>query len=227
MAIYDWYALPFQALQEFLGGFLPTLVNIVGAIIIFIIGWFVSVGIGRLVAEILKRLQFNRLFEKEGWKKALEKAELKVDASGFIGAIFKWVLVIVFLLAAVEVSGLSQFADFLKSDVLPYLPNVIVAALIFVVAIIIADILEKIVRAAVEGIKAGYAKTAGIIVKWAIWIFAILAILVQLKVAPSLIQTLFTGVVGLLVIAGGLAFGLGGKDIAEEFLRQLKDKLER
>lgn len=227
MAIIDWYSLTFQALQEFTKGLLPILLNIVGAVIVFIIGWFISVGIGRLIAEILKRLQFDRLFEKESWKKALEKADLKVEPSGFIGAIFKWVLVIVFLLAAVEVSGLSQFADFLKTEVLPYLPNVIVAALIFVVAIIIADILEKIVRAAVEGIKSGYAKAAGAIVKWAIWIFAVLAILMQLRVAVGLIQTLFTGIIALLAIAGGLAFGLGGKDLAAEYLRQLREKLEK
>lgn len=223
--ILDWYTVTIDALQQFLLGLGPVLLKIIGALIVFIIGWFISIGVGRLIAEILKRLKFNRLFEKEGWKRALEKAELKVDPSEFIGAIFKWVLVIVFLLAVVEISGLSQFADFLKDKVLPYLPNVIIAALIFVVAMVIADILEKIVRAAVEGIKAGYAKLAGTIVKWAIWIFAILAILLQLKVAPSLIETLFTGVVAFLVIAAGLAFGLGGREVAAEFLRDLRTKI--
>lgn len=223
----DWYTVTIEALRQFLTGLGPVLLNIIGAIIVFIIGWFISVGVGRLVAEILKRLRFNRLFEKEDWKKALEKAEMKVDPAEFIGAVFKWVLVIVFLLAVVEISGLSQFADFLKDKVLPYLANVIIAALIFVVAVIIADILEKIVRAAVEGVRMGYARLAGAIVKWAIWIFAILAILLQLRVAPSLIETLFTGVVALLVIAGGLAFGLGGRDLARDFLQDLRNKVIR
>ena len=94
-------------------------------------------------------MKFNQLFEKAGWKEALEKAELKVNAADFIGAICKWVLAIVFLLAAVEILGFVQFANFLR-DVLAYLPNVIVAALIFVVTVILVDIIEKIVRAAVE-----------------------------------------------------------------------------
>jgi len=161
--------------------FLPKLI---GAIIVFIIGWFISVGIGKLVAEILKRLRFNSIFERGCWKEALEKAELKVDPSGFVGAIVKWVLVIVFLLAAVEILGMVQFAGLV-----------------------------------------GYGKLVGSIVKWAIWIFAILAILMQLKIAVELILTLFTGFVVMVAIAGGIAFGLGGKEMAGEILQTLRDKL--
>lgn len=220
----NWYSVTIQALEDLWKGFLNFIPALIGAIIVFIIGWFIAIGIGKLIAEILKRLQFNRLFEKEGMKKALEKAEIKIDAAGFIGGIVKWVLVIVFLLAAVEILGLEQFAGFLK-DVLAYIPNVVAAALIFVVAVIIADILEKVIKAAVEGMKARYAQMAGTIVKWAIWVFAILAILIQLKVAPALIQTIFTGFIALIVIAAGIAFGLGGKDFAAEILDSIRKRL--
>ncbi len=223
--VLDWADVTIQALQNLWQGFLGFIPLLVGAIIVFIIGWFISVGVGRLISEILKRIKLNQILEKGGWKEALEKAEIKVDASGFIGAICKWVLVIVFLLAAVEILGLVQFADFLVK-VLAYLPNVIVAALIFVVAVIIADILEKVVRALVEGIRVGYGQIVGTIIKWSIWIFAILAILIQLKIAPTLLQTLFTGFVALIAIAGGIAFGLGGKEVAAELLQDLKKKLK-
>jgi len=160
---------------------------------------------------------------KGNLKSALDKANFKVDASGFVGAIFKWVLVIVFLLAAVEVLGLTQFASFLNG-VLDYLPNIIVAVLILVVAIIISDILEKIVRASVESTKVGYGDLAGSIVRWSIWVFAIFAILDQLQIAPMLIQTLLTGLVAFIVIAGGIAFGLGGKDAASNFIDKVRGK---
>jgi len=222
----DWYSITIGALQNFWLGFLAFIPKLIGAIIIFIVGWFIAVGVGRLISEVLRRIRFNQLFEKTGWKEALEKAELKVDVSGFVGAISKWVLVIVFLSAAVEVLGLLEFADFLR-NVLVYLPNVIVAALIFVVAVIIADILEKVTRAAVEGIKIGYASLAGSIVKWSIWVFAILAILIQLGIARELILTLFSGFVAILVISLGLAFGLGGKEVASEILQDLRKKLKR
>lgn len=223
--IINWYSVTVQALETLWLGFLAWLPKIIGAIIVFLIGWFISIGIGKLVTEILKRLKFNRIFEKGAWKEALEKAEFKVDASGFIGAICKWVLVIVFLLAAVEILGFVQFAALL-TKVLAYLPNVIIAALIFIVAVIIAELLEKIVRAAVESIRVGYGSVAGAIVKWSIWIFAILAILMQLEIATELILTLFTGFVAMVALAGGIAFGLGGKDVAAGIMENLKKRLK-
>jgi small-conductance mechanosensitive channel len=223
--ILDWTEVTVQALQNLWQGFLIFIPVLFGAIFIFMLGWFVSIGLGKLVSEVLKKLKFNQLFEKEDWKKVLKKAEIKVDASGFIGAIVKWVLIIVFLLVAVEILGLPHFAEFLKG-ILSYLPNVIVAALIFVVAVILADIIEKLVRAAVEGIKVGYGQVVSVIVKWSIWVFAILAILHQLGIARPFMEILFSGFVAMLVISSGLAFGLGGKDVAAEILQDLKKKLK-
>ena len=226
--IIDWVSVTTAALQDLWQGFLILIPKIIGAVIIFLIGWFIAVGIGKLVTEILKRLQFDRIFEKGAWQDALKKAEFKVDASGFIGAIVKWLLVIAFLLAAVEVLGLNQFAGFL-GNVVGYLPNVIVAALIFVVTVIITDIASKIASAGVEGVRVGYGRLVGTIVKWVIWIFAVLAILRQLSIVPEFTQTMFNaivyGVVALVVIPLSIAFGLGGKDVAAEWLENFRKKL--
>ena len=223
--ILDWADVTIQALQNLWQGFLIFIPVLIGAIIVFLIGWFISVGIGKLITEILKRIRFNQIFEKGGWKNALAKAEIKVDASGFIGAIVKWVLVIVLLLASVEILGLVEFADFLKG-VLGYLPNVIVAALIFVVTVIVVDIVEKIARAGVEGIRVGYGQMVSVVVKWSIWVFAVLAILHQLGIARPFMETLFAGLIAMLVISFGIAFGLGGRDVAAEILQDLKRKLK-
>lgn len=221
----DWSSITLQALQNVWQGFLAFIPSLLGAIIVFAIGWAVSVGVGKLVAEVLKRIKFNQIFEKGNWDEALASAGIKVDASAFIGAIVKWVLVIVFLLAAVEILGFVQLADFIQ-DILAYLPNVIVAAFIFVITVIVVDIVEKIVRATVEGIKVGYGKMISEIVKWSIWIFAILAILLQLGIARPFMETLFTGIVAMLVISFGLAFGLGGREAAGEILQNLRKKLK-
>jgi len=222
--ILDWYVITLNGLQDLLQGFIGFLPALVGALVIFVIGWFIASGVGRLVGDILKKIKFNQIFERGNWKNALEKADLKVDPSGFIGAIFKWVLVIVFLLASVEILGLNQLAAFI-TDVLAYLPNVLVASLIFVVAVIIADIVEKVLRAAVESAQVGQAHMVGVIVRWSIWIFAAIAILTQLGITPILWQTLFTGLVALVVVAGGLAFGLGGKEVAGQWLQDMSKKL--
>jgi len=222
--VFDWYSVTLQAIQNLWQGFLNFIPSLIGAILVFIIGWFIAIFVGKLVAEILKRIKFDRLFEKGGWKEALEKAELKITASEFIGAIFKWVLVIVFLQVSVGFLGWTQFAVLL-GKVIGYLPNVVVAALIFVVAVVVADIVEKVVVAAAEGAKFAYTHLAGAIVKWSIWIFAILAILRQLIIVPELVETLFKalvyGIVAILVIS----FGLGGKEVATEILQNLKKKL--
>ena len=224
--VLDWIDVTIQALQNLWQGFLSFIPVLLGAVIVFIIGWFFSVGVGKLVAEVLKKLKLNQIFEKGAWKNALEKAEIKVDASAFVGAVVKWILVVVFLLAAVEILGLVQFAIFLKG-VLGYLPNVIVAVLIFVVTVIVVDIVEKIVRAAVEGIKVGSGQIVSAVVKWSIWVFAILAILTQLRFEAAdwifeLIKIVFMGIVLIAVVA----FGLGGRDMAAEILQDLRKKLK-
>jgi len=222
--VFDWYSVTLLAFQNLWQGFLNFIPTLIGAVLVFIVGWYIAIAIGKLVAEILKRIKFDRLFEKGAWKVALEKAELKITASEFIGAIFKWVLVIVFLQVAVGILGWTQFAVLL-GKVIGYLPNVIIAALIFVVAVVVADIVEKVVVAAAEGAKFAYTHLAGAIVKWSIWIFAILAILRQLIIVPELVETLFKalvyGIVAILVIS----FGLGGKEVATEILQNLKKKL--
>ena len=146
MIIQDWSVITSQALQNLWQGFIKFIPQLIGAIIIFVIGWIISVWIGKIIAEILKRLQLDKIFERTKWEEAFEKAEFKVKVSDFIGGIIKWILVIVFLLAAVEVLGLGQFAGFLKS-IVAWLPNIAVAAAIFVVAVIIADFTEKLVKA--------------------------------------------------------------------------------
>jgi len=225
MIVTNWLDTTVVALQNLWIGFIDFIPSLIGALIVFIIGWVVALAIGKLVSEVLKKIRFNQVFEKGGWRKAFEKADIKVDASEFVGSIIKWVLLIVFLSAAIEILGFNQLTLFLTADVLPFLPNVVVAAFIFVVAVIIADILEKVVRASIEGVKAGYGSVAGIIVKWSILVFAILTILYQLGINTIFMADLFRGIVAMIVIAVGLAFGLGGKEVAGEIIRDLKDKI--
>jgi hypothetical protein len=221
--------LSLAVIQPFLQQLITFVANLILAVVIFVIGYFISVGIGKLITEILKSLRFNKLFEKEGWKRALQRANIEVNPAEFIGAIFKWVFVIVTLLLAVDVLRLTAFAGFL-SQVLNYIPNVIVAVLVFVVAIIISDIVEKVVRATVERLKVGYGFLAASIVKWAVWIFAFFLILGQLLPNNPLVLTLYTGiiygVIGALALGLGLAIGLGGKETAGKVISEMYKKIE-
>lgn len=222
----NWYVVTQQALQSlWQGAILDFLPRLIGALIVFVIGLLIAAGLGRLIADVLRRIKFNQIFERGTWKGVLEKAEVKMDPSGFLGGVVKWVLVIVFISISLEILGFSEFTALLNGRVLPYLPNVVVAAFFFVVAAIVADLVEKVVRVTLEGAQAGYARTAGSIVKWAIWIFAVVLILDQLQVAETLTDALIYGIVAFFAIAGGLAFGLGGKEVAGDILQDLKNRL--
>lgn len=216
--------------QPFLQQLIGFIADLILAIIVFVIGYLISIGIGSVVTEILRSLQFNKLFEKEGWNKALQRANIEVNPAEFIGAIFKWVFVIVSLLIAVDILKLQQFGMIL-SEVLSYLPNVIVAALIFVVAVIISDIVEKVVRVTVERMRVGYGYIAASIVKWGIWIFTFFLILDQLLPSSELVKTLYMaivwGTVGTLGLGIAIAIGLGGKDVAAEILMDMKKKIDQ
>ena len=222
----DW---SLTVVQTSVQQFVSFLGLLLWAIIVFIIGYFISVGIGKIIAELLKSVKFNRLFEKEGWRKALQRANIEVNPSEFIGVIFKWVFVIVSLLVAVDILKLTAFAGLL-TQVLAYLPNVIVAALVFVVAVIISDIVEKIVRVTVERLKVGSGYIVSSIVKWAIWVFTALLILDLVLPTSLLIKTLYSsivyGIVGALALGFGLAIGLGGKDTAARIISDMYRKIE-
>ena len=221
----NWYVITSNALSSFWASFINFIPNLLVAIIAFLIGWLVAVIIGKIISQILIRLQFNRLFEKASWREALEKAEIKVNPAEFIGAIFKWILVIIVLLISIQILlGFNPF-EVLLNKLIGWIPNLIVAVVIFVIAVILADLLDKIVVVSVKRIGVEYVGVLGLIIRWAIYIFAGLAILVQLGVAAPLINTLIISFFGTLALAFGLAFGLGGKDTAAKLIEDLRRKI--
>ncbi len=225
MTYNEWILL---LIQPFLQGLISFIAKLILAIVVFVVGYLISTGIGRVITEILKSIKFNKLFEKEGWDKALQRANVSVNPAEFIGAIFKWIFVIVSLLLAVDILQLAQFGA-IVTQVLNYLPNVVVASLIFVVAVIISDIVEKMVRVMVERMHFTHSYLAAAIVRWAIWVFTIFLILDQLLPKNVLIETLYKsivyGVVGAVSLGVALAIGLGGKDTAAEVIENIKRKI--
>lgn len=224
MVVQSWADVITSSLQTVWSGFIAFLPNVLGAVIIFIIGWLIAVVLGRLASQVMKALRVDQLLDKMGLRKSLAKANLKLDSAKFVHELVKWFFVVVFLMAATDILRLTQVTDFLKR-VLLYIPNLVVAVLILLAAVLIANFLQRLVRASVEaaGLKgAGFLAT---VTRWSILVFAILAALLQLGVAAALIQTVFTGVIAALVISVGLAFGLGGKEIAAEIIGKIKKEI--
>lgn len=223
MILQTWADVTIQAFQKIWQGFIDFLPSILGALIVFFIGWAIAIGLHKLVTQILRALKIDPALEKIGAGKAFEKAGIKMDVANWIGILVKWFLIFVFLLAATEILGLQYVSQFLQS-VVAYIPNIIVAAIILVVGAWLAGFLQKLVIASVSASKIKSTAFIGAIVKWAVLIFTFLTALMQLGIAYYL-QTIITGLIAMLAIAGGLAFGLGGKEQAASMLKKLKDEM--
>ena len=208
----------FQNVWLQVADFLPKLI---AAIVIFVVGLIVAIAIGKLIRLIVKNLQIDTLLEKIGVTAFFQKGEIQFSFSALMGWLVKWFLIVVFLIAAAESLGLSQITEFLNA-VVAYFPNVIVAVVILMIGIVLGSFVQNWFRKFLEANKVKTAHFLAGIAKWAIVIFSVLAALSQLKIATSLINTLFTGFVAMVTIAGGLAFGLGGKDWATKLIGQIR-----
>ena len=224
MVVQTWTEVITSSLQTLWSGFIGFLPRLLGAIIVFLIGWLIAVVLAKLAAQIIRVFRIDQILEKIGFKRRLEKANLKLDSGKFIGELVKWFFIIVFLMAATDILNLPQVTEFLKR-VLLYIPHLIVAVLILLAAVMISSFLQKLVKASVEAADLKGANFLSAMTKWAILIFAVLAALLQLGIVPALIQTIFTGFVAALAIAAGLAFGLGGKDLAAQILSRAKKEV--
>lgn len=202
--------------------FVPKLI---AAVVVFLIGWLIAVLLGRVAYHLIKALQINRALEGLGFRVALERGGLKLDAPKFFDELVKWFFIVVFLMAATNIVGLAQVTEFLRVVVF-YLPNVIVAALVLLIGVLLARFLEHSVRASVKAARLASANFLAMLARWSVLIFSFLIALDQLRVAPEIIRIFVMGVVAMVAIAGGLAFGMGGRDLAGDWLSDLKRKVQ-
>lgn len=212
----------FQDIGMGLANFVP---NLFVAIIIFIIGWIVGSLLGRVVAQIMKSLKIDNALKSAGVGDLVTRAGFNLDSGAFVGGLVKWFFIIVFLVASLDVLGLSQVNQFLQNVVLSYLPQVIVAVFILLVAVVIAEAMQKIVIGSARAANIKSANFLGAATRWAIWIFAILTTMIQLGIAVSFIQTLFTGVIIAFSLAIGLSFGLGGQEAASRYIEKIRHEI--
>jgi len=203
-------------------GFVPRLI---AAIVVFLVGWLIAVLLGKAAYHIIRILHIDNALARVGFRRAWEKSGFNLNVSKFFYEIVKWFFIIVFLMAATNILGLDQVSDFLRTVVF-YLPNVIVAAIILLIGILLAKLLEDVVRASVKTAGLISANFLGALTKWSIFVFSLLIALAQLKVAEDIIRIIMIGIVAACSLALGLALGLGGVKHAEGLIANLKKRIE-
>jgi hypothetical protein len=195
------------------------------AFLVSFFGWFIAEVLGSFATRLLKGIRLNQVLKGMGWEEALSRLNIKPDAERFFGAVVKWFFVILFLMISFEILGLKQFSGFLEK-VIGYYSNIFICCLLFLVSIFLSGFSKKIVIGTMEREKISYSNFLGRAISGAIWTLAILAILYQLRIVPDLILTIFIGAVMTFSITIGIAFGLGGKDLAARILKELEEKLK-
>lgn len=209
------------ALQDVWADVVAFLPELIAALIVLIIGVIIAKALGKLAETIIERLKVDAVVRKIDIIQQIEGAGTRVQLSAVIGWLVKWFLLIVLLVAISDILQLGQFTSFLN-DIALYIPNVIIAALILVVGLVLGHFADDVIVKVLKGTKAKKAPLIGAVSKWSIMVFSILAALIQLNVAVSLINTLFTAIVVTLALGAGLAFGLGGKDAAKDAIEKLR-----
>ena len=181
--------------------------------------------LGKLAYHVVKIFHVDNALVKVGFRQAWERSGFKLDTPMLFYELVKWFFVVVFLMAATNILGLVEVTDFLKTVVL-YIPNVIIAAIILLIGILVAKFLEGLVRASVKAAGLMSANFLGALTKWAVFVFSLLVALDRLQVAGDIIKIVVTGLIAASALAMGLAFGLGGVKHAESMLGDLRRRIE-
>jgi hypothetical protein len=192
-------------------------------VLLLIVGLLAAGLAKKLVLTLLKALRVGKFLVS--MKMVNEEGEIKVWEV-IVSELVRWFLAILFLVPAVEIWGLPKVTELLNQMLL-YLPNVFVAVIVGLVGSVFANLTYDVVRQGAKSFGSSVANTLGVVARYSIMFFTVLVVLNQLGVASDLIRILFTGLVAMLALAGGLAFGLGGQETARGILKELKEKLEK
>ena len=233
MLLNTWNNVLTNSFQNLWGGVIAFIPNLLVAIIIFVLGWVVGVVLGQWVSRLIKSLQLDKALKSVGAENVLGKAGFRLDVGAFIGGLVKWFIIVAFLVASFNVLGLSQVNEFLTGRVLDFLPRLIIASLILILAAAIADVLARIVSGAAKATGVTSSSIFGTFTKWAVWVVAIFAVIGQLGIldqssgpmgglASAVIQYMIMAI----ALAFGLSFGLGGKDAAARYIEKVREDIK-
>lgn len=216
--ITDWGTALMTSLAGALIMFVEAIPRVIGFALILLVGWFIAGLIGAAVNKLLDAVRFDDLAQRSGISGFMQKAGVKAPASDTMGLIVRWFVRLIALIVAFDALGLPAVSQVLQQFLL-WIPNLVVALVILIVAGLIASALSNVVRGAAATAQLGNPDLLASITRAAIWGFAIIVAVNQLGVATTLVNTLFMGLVGALALALGLAFGLGGRETAAEIVR--------
>lgn len=198
--------------------FLAAIPRVIGFLVILVIGWLIAGVLAAAVAALLRAVRFNDLAQRSGLAGFVHNMGVRTDTAGVLANIVKWFVRLIVLVVAFDALGLPAVSNVLQQFLL-WIPNLVVALVVLVIAGLAANALGDLVRGSTA--QAGFENPdlVATITRVAIWGFGIVIAVNQVGIAQTLVNTLFMGLVGALALALGLAFGLGGRDTAGQIVQ--------
>jgi hypothetical protein len=215
-----------QYYSQVLPSLVDLIIKIVGALFVVIVGWILAWLGDYAVRWFITTLKINDFLKRLGLHNYFEKADIAFEVEKAAGFVVFWLIFGLFLMAAFDVLGLSSVNFFIKQAI-NYLPKALVGALILIVAVFVGEFVKKLIIVSLKGSGVKSVELVSGFAKWSIIVFGVLMALSQWGIAPDIINILVSGLVAFLVLAGGLAFGLGGQDVAREILENLRKDLRK
>ena len=206
-----------QAVRETIRSSLIYLPLTIGGILIFVCGWIIAGLIGQAVERLLNRIGLDHFLGQIRWFEPLERLGVRIRAAYAIGAIIRWFIIFLLLSSVAEALRLSAGTTFLQF-IVNSLPSLFSAILILLIGALLADFLGKLVWLGASVVHPEASHFLKNITRAALWIFSLVAAVEQLGLAAELLQTFIIGLAALLAIAGGIAFGLSGRDYASHLI---------
>ena len=205
--------------------FLPALLL---ALIILFVGWVVGSVLRRGIESVFQSMPFiDATISKSVVGVALDRAQVKPRVGVFFGILVEVFVVLIVALIAFDVLGMQSFSNYIKEDLLGYIPHIFSAVVVLVAGGLVATFIKRFISGTGRIARLEYASTAGIIAQWAVWIFTILIAVSELGIATGIIQSIIFGLITALTLAFGLAFGLGGQDAAADFIRKVREEVRK
>src|ERR671920_210729 len=203
----------FQPLQNALSTFLSYIPQLIGALIILIVGYIVAKVLQAVVGRVLQAVGFDRWMERGGIKQFFDRAETNQTPVSILGQLVFWFVFIIAITMAADALGIPQVSAVL-AQLIAYIPNIIAAILILILAALLANFLAGIVRGATGS------EMLSSIARYAIIVYAVFAALTQLGIAVQLTANTFLIVLGAVALAAAIAFGIGGREVARDILEK-------
>jgi hypothetical protein len=193
------------------------------AVVIFVVGWSVARAAKWAVIKALKVVSFDDLAEKAHINDFLRRGEVKVNLSELVGVFLYWLIVLAFLLASLDLLGMTVAAELLER-VLAYVPQVIAGVLVLILGLFFATMVSGVVQTAAANAGVGQAKALGQISRMVVILFATVVALEKF-LSSTIIQTTFNTVIMAFAFGAALAFGLGCKDLAGKAVQDFVNRL--